>query len=349
MRISSVHRARPTARYELPIIAGELGILRGGDVLVWNTKAVEPAAGRARCGSSDPRPLRFSWGAALWLAGLAALAGCAGAPPEEEVPSAEAYYQRGLEILEGRRVLLFFHDVDYDKAVELFQEVIDNYPYSEQATQAELKIADIHFDRGRYEEAASYYQDFVELHPNHPSVAYAVFRNGESSFRRMREPDQDQSATRDAIAQYQVLLERYPGFDQAQLAREHLHAAENSLALHEVGVADFYFDRGNYQAAARRYEEALTVYPLHDERVRTMARLGVCLNRTQQPYQAERLLRQVLNLEPDDEVLALVEEELEDLQAQSGLRGLDRSCVTDPNPACPESSPIPEDAPPPQR
>jgi outer membrane protein assembly factor BamD len=288
------------------------------------------------------------WGGALACLAALALFGCASAPLDEEVPSAEAYYARALEILEGRRVLLFFHDVDYDKAIELLQEVIDNYPYSEHATQAELKIADIHFDRGRYEEATSYYQDFVELHPNHPSVPYAVFRNGESSFRRIRAPDQDQSATRDAIAQYQVLLERYPSFEQGDLAREHLHAAENNLALYEIGVGDFYYERGNFHAAARRYREALSLYPLHDDRVRTMARLGVSLSRTQQSYEAERLLRQVLNLEPDDEVLALVERELEDLQAEAGgQRGLPRSCVTDPNPACAKSEPA-GDAPPPQ-
>ena len=105
---------------------------------------------------------------------IALLCACATAPPEEELPSAESYYQRGQKILEGRRSFLFFRDVDYPKAIESFQEVIDNYPYSEYSLLSKLAIADIHFDREKYEEASSYYHDFVELHPNHPKVAYAL-------------------------------------------------------------------------------------------------------------------------------------------------------------------------------
>ena len=97
---------------------------------------------RARCANGLER-------AALGIAVLtiALLCACATAPPEEELPSAESYYQRGVKILEGRRVFLFFTDVDYPKAIESFQEVIDNYPYSEYSLLSELAIADIHYER----------------------------------------------------------------------------------------------------------------------------------------------------------------------------------------------------------
>jgi outer membrane protein assembly factor BamD len=150
--------------------------------------------------------------------GIILVWGCASAPPDEEVPSAETYYKRGVEILKGRRVLFFFRDVDHARAVELFQEVIDNYPYSQFATLAELKIADTHFEQGNFEEAASYYQDFVELHPNHPEIPYAILRNGLCAFEQIGGVNHDQTSTAEAIAQFRVLIDRYPGSDEAKEA-----------------------------------------------------------------------------------------------------------------------------------
>ena len=273
---------------------------------------------------------------------IALLAACASsAPPvQEEIPSAEGYYRRALEKLEGEQVLLFFYDVDYPGAIELFQEVIDNYPYSEYAIRAELAIADVHYDQGSFEEAASFYQDFVELHPNHEQASYAIFRNGMCAYHRMLAPDQDPRPTEQAIAQFQVLLERYPDSEFAQDARARLHEAENHMAKAIVSIGDFYFDRGRDYAAIRRYREALTQYPGHDRRLRTMARLATSLKRMRRYYEAEQLFLQVIAAQPDDDrLIDRVHDELADLEAGFDGNGqvqrpLPRSCVTDPNPAC---------------
>jgi len=267
---------------------------------------------------------------------MAVLAGCASAPPIEDVPSAESYYAKAEELLEGESVLLFMRDVDYPRAIELFQEVIDNYPYSVYATLAELRIADIHFDRGNYEEARSYYQDFVELHPSHEKVPYAIFRNGLCSFEQMRQPDQDPTPTREAISQFQVLLERYPGAPDAPMARDMLHMAKDRLAQHEIQIGDFYFRRGDYYAAVRRYRQALTAYPEHTQHLRTLAQLGHSLKNMRRFNEAEQLYVEVIHGEPEDEVLDEVLRELEEIRTRglNGERPLSRSCVTDPNPAC---------------
>jgi outer membrane protein assembly factor BamD (BamD/ComL family) len=79
---------------------------------------------------------------------------CAKGPPEfEEVPPADELFAEGQQILEGTRYLGLIHRVDYDEAIETFQTIIDNYPYSEYAVAAELAIADAYFDDKKYEEA----------------------------------------------------------------------------------------------------------------------------------------------------------------------------------------------------
>ena len=238
---------------------------------------------------------------------------CASSPPQDEIPSAEHYYQRGLETLEGRRVFLFFTDVDYERAIELFQEVIDNYPYSDYATLAELKIADVYFEQGRFEEAASYYQDFVELHPRHPQVSYAIYRRGECAFRQMYAGDQDQTPTHEAVAQFRFLLERYPESEYAEEARLNLAQAEDRLAANVLEIADFYFDREQYYAAADRYREALELYPEHSGRLRTAYRLALSLRGLGQEEEARAILGQILEDGADDDLTEEVEEALRDL------------------------------------
>lgn len=296
-----------------------------------------------RCGPGG----RFRARGARWLA--AALAGawlgaCASAPPIEDVPSAETYYKRGEEILKGQRVMLLFSDVDYTQAIELFQEVIDNYPYSEYATLAELRIADIHFDQENYEEALSYYQDFVELHPNHPRVPYAIYRNGLCAFEQMSEPDRDQTTTYDAIAQFEVLLDRYPDWDEASLARQMLQRARDQLVRRDVLVGDFYMTQGDYYAALRRYRRSLRDYPQQTDRPATMARLADALAALHRYYEAEQLYTQVVQLEPSEQVLDHALEQLDEIRELGANGGppLARSCVSDPNPACNvEREPVP--------
>ncbi len=283
---------------------------------------------------SEPLQSSGRWPLVLTIALFQA---CASAPPvEEEIPSAEGYYQSALEKLEGESLLFFFSDVDYPGAIELLQEVIDNYPYSEYALLAELKIADVHFERENYEEAASFYQDFVELHPSHEKVPYAIYQNGLCQFERMRGSDQDQTPTQEALAQFTVLIERYPDLELARDAGERIREVQDRLANADVAIGDFYFQRGEYHAAIRRYRSALTEYPGHTERVRTLALLGMALRRMQRPFEAEQLYHQVLALgEIDDELLDLVRQELAELEDEAGGGpALQRSCVTDPNPAC---------------
>ncbi|MFI5317581.1 MAG: outer membrane protein assembly factor BamD [Myxococcota bacterium] len=271
---------------------------------------------------------------------IALLCGCATAPPgEEELPSAESYYQHGVETLSGKRSFLVFHDVDYPKAIEYFQEVIDNYPYSDYAILAELQIGDIHFERAEYEEASSYYHDFVELHPNHAKVSYALYRNGLCSYNQMRASDRDQAPTREAVAQFKALIERYPNSEMAPDAAVRLRECEDRLARQDIQIGDYYYSQGAWFAAARRYRGALKDFPEHDDRVRTLVRLGYCLSRLHQYLESESVLRRALELGATDELRDDAQSELEML-ARLPLYGphpLAKSCVTDPNASCPST------------
>lgn len=218
--------------------------------------------------------------------------GCASKPVlDEELPAAEILYQRGLDQLaNGGRVLWVFPSSDTTKAIETFQQIVDNYPYSDLAVMAELKIADAYFADEKYEEALSYYRDFSELHPNHESVPYTLLQAGRCHVEQSRTANRDQTSARHAVGFLDKLIASHPGSPEASEGRRLQAEMRTKLGEHEIGIADFYFGRDEWQAAADRYRAVIERYAGlgFDETARE--RLAACYVEMNLPDEAKRVL-----------------------------------------------------------
>jgi len=228
---------------------------------------------------------------------LAALALCAGAacktdePLFAEVPPAEELWEDGVRTLEGRSILGLYQWIDYEEAIAIFQSIVDNYPYSEYAVEAELKIADAYFASAKYDEALSYYRDFSDLHPQHPQVPYTVWRAARCHEEQVLEPYRDQSATRDALVFLDRLLLQHPHSEYAERAEKTWRELQTRLAESVEGVADFYFDRSEYEAAAERYRALLNEYPGLGLDARVLFKLGRSYAALRRTDEADRIYR----------------------------------------------------------
>jgi outer membrane protein assembly factor BamD len=129
----------------------------------------------------------------------------------------------------------------------------------------------------------------------------------------MRAADRDQAATREAAAQFRTLLERFPSSEMTADARTRLSECEDRLADQIIDIADFYYDQEDFHSAARRYDQALSTFPGHSSRARSMTRLGVCLARLHQDERAADVLQRALKLEPTEDERETARTELEEL------------------------------------
>jgi outer membrane protein assembly factor BamD len=238
-----------------------------------------------------------------WLALAGALfAACASNPPEfEEVAPADELYQQGLEHLEGREILWLFDTADYEDAIETFQAIIDNYPYSDFAVLAELRIADAYFDDGKYEEALSYYRDFADLHPQHEKVPYTVFRAALCHERRMRSAERDQTATREALVYLDRLLSKYPHSEYAAESEELWRSLRTQLADNVRRIADYYMRHGEYESAAERYRSLLNDYPGLGLDAQALYKLAVCYAAMNRGAEAEQIFLAIVQNFQDTE------------------------------------------------
>jgi outer membrane protein assembly factor BamD len=179
---------------------------------------------------------------------MMALAACSLRKP----PSVENYYAQGE---------LMFAQGEYNSAIENYQHLIDAFPFSPYAEDAELKIGLAYFQMQEYGEAIVSLGDFLRMHPTNKSLPLASYYLAMSYFDQIGRADQDQTATENAMDQFEILEQRFPESPLAELAHERVAICREMLARNELVVSDFYFERANYRAAESRLAELMQKYP----------------------------------------------------------------------------------------
>jgi outer membrane protein assembly factor BamD len=150
---------------------------------------------------------------------------------------------------------------DYGDALKAFRTIKERYPYSKYAILAELKVADAHFLKGQYAEAAVAYEEFVRLHPRNEIIPYILYQIGMCHFLSFRATDRDQEETKLAMESFQRLIQAFPQSEYSQRAKKQLLECTKRLAYHEYHIARFYFRQEKYDAARVRLEKLTSTYP----------------------------------------------------------------------------------------
>jgi outer membrane protein assembly factor BamD len=228
------------------------------------------------------------------MLGLAVSACQKEAPRFEDVKPADELFAEGVQRLKGKKILGLFRYIDYDAAIETFQLIIDNYPFSEYEEKAQLKIADAYFDDGRFEEALAYYQEFADQHSTDPRAPGALLRVAQCHYEQVESIDRDQAAARNASKALEALIQQHPYSEETRQGEEMLVELRTRLARNMLHIADFYLDREHWQSAASRYRRVLDEYPGLGLDARALFRLGVCLENMKRDDEALRLYHVVV-------------------------------------------------------
>jgi outer membrane protein assembly factor BamD len=225
-----------------------------------------------------------------------ATTGCASSPDDDyaEIPPAETLYEEGVTLMETGTRFWGLDLTDYEDAIDRFQDVIDNYPYSDLAVLAELRIADAYFEQKRYDEALSYYREFGELHPDHEKVPYTILRSALSFYHQSKDPSRDQTASREALDTLDGLITRYPRSPEVTEAEILWRELRTKLARHELMIGDFYLEETEYQSAANRYRDVLNEYPGLGLDAEALYKLGVCYTHMSREEEARHIFEVIL-------------------------------------------------------
>ncbi|MGW8193053.1 MAG: outer membrane protein assembly factor BamD [Desulforhopalus sp.] len=149
----------------------------------------------------------------------------------------------------------------YFTAVEFFDEILNKYPFSPQATLAELKAADCSYYLERYIEAFALYEEFENRHPTNESIPYVMYQKAMCYYKQIDRVDRDPSGAEKAITLFEQLLKAYPESPYTAEAKARIQAATEFLANHEYFVVEYYVRTAKYDQAEVRLKYLLAMYP----------------------------------------------------------------------------------------
>lgn len=193
---------------------------------------------------------------------------------------------------------------NYERAIQHFEKLESRYPFGTFAQQAQMEIAYAHYRMGDHPQALAAVDRFIKLHPNHPNVDYMYYLRGLVNFNdrvsffnfltKQDLSERDPKAARDAFDAFKQLVERFPDSVYAKDSAERLNYLVNALAQYEVHVANYYYRRGAYLAAANRAQAAISDYreaPAIEEALFVLVRSYDALGMTELRNDAERVMK----------------------------------------------------------
>jgi len=162
-------------------------------------------------------------------------------------------------------------DSNYEDAIKYYEKLEARYPYGPYAQQAQLEVAYAYYKDSQPVSCVAACDRFIKLHPDHPNVDYAYYLKGLANFGESDSllltlvNDQDLSqrdpkAAEESFNAFKELTTRFPNSKYTPDALARMRYLVNNLAMHEVIVAEYYYRRGAYVAAANRAQYVLDHY-----------------------------------------------------------------------------------------
>ncbi|MDP3405606.1 MAG: outer membrane protein assembly factor BamD [Brevundimonas sp.] len=209
-------------RFPLPTSFRSSSVLRRGGVLILVSVAALTAAA---CNGGNNRP-RLAY---------------------EERP-VELLYNTGYERLQRNR---------WADAVDYFQEVERQHPYSEWSRRAILMQIYAYYQNGNYQESISAADRFIQLFPGSPSAAYAFYMRATCHFEQIVDVGRDQGQAEQALAGLRDVARRYPGSSYATDATVKIDMVNDQLAGKEMNIGRYYQRANQPLAAIGRYKAVI--------------------------------------------------------------------------------------------
>jgi len=199
------------------------------------------------------------------LLALLISSGCSSSDKDDfdtELLSAEALYGQAEKALLTEK---------WEDALVALKRLEARYPYGRFAKQAQLDTAYAHYKLNQDGLAIAAADRFIALNPTHPSVDYAFYIKGLSSFKeeegwrgmitgRTTLADRDPDSILKALDAFGTIVKRFPNSRYKNDAEKRIVYLDAARAEQQISVARFYYLRGAYIAAINRSKIVLNRY-----------------------------------------------------------------------------------------
>jgi len=154
----------------------------------------------------------------------------------------------------------------FDVARLSLQTLINTYPDSEYVARAKLAIGDSWYAEGgsaAMAQAESEYKDFITFFPNMTEASEAQMKIANIHYNEMEKADRDYTHAKRAEEEYRQLIMQFPDSPLVPEAKKKLLLVQEVLGDREYLIAHFYYMRESWPAAIARYKSLIDTYPLY--------------------------------------------------------------------------------------
>jgi outer membrane protein assembly factor BamD len=205
-------------------------------------------------------------------------------------------------------------------AREFFKQVTETYTQSPLRPDAKLGIGDTYLGEGTSEAlvlAINEFKEFLTFYPTNPRSDYAQYRLGLAHYRQMRNPQRDQTETRETVKEFQAFVDRYPASTLLPEVQSKLRESKDRLDTADYLVGFFYWRQKWYPGAIYRFKSVLDQDPQFSNRDAVYFHLADSYMKTKLDAQALPLLEKLVQEFEKSEYLQEAQKRIAELKAQA--------------------------------
>jgi len=149
----------------------------------------------------------------------------------------------------------------YSKAIEIFKNIVFNYPTSEYVDKAQYYLAKSYKESRDYDDAILEYQFLISTFPTSEYAEIGYIELAESYLKKSSDPRKDLKNIHLAIKYAQNFVAKYPDSPYKEKAQEVIHEAREILAERLLYIAETYKKLGHLNSALVYIDILLQQYP----------------------------------------------------------------------------------------
>lgn len=152
-------------------------------------------------------------------------------------------------------------DKEYEEARKILLEVKNRDTSKKYTPLAQLRIAESYIKEGEMDLGIEEYRKFMEFYPDNQYASYAQYQIAMAYFSQIESADRGTGEAQKALREFLRLKELYPRNPYREVIDLRIEKSKTVIADGEFMVAEFYYKKGSYNAAAQRFEGLLKKFP----------------------------------------------------------------------------------------
>lgn|GEM_PF-351798 len=162
---------------------------------------------------------------------------------------------------EKKRILGIAIAPQYERAREMFEEIVKKAPYHSLAPQAQFNVGQALEKQGKPTEAIMAYQEILSRYPSDAIADDAQYQIGYVQYILTQDGSYDNSTRQKAKESFEDFVNRNPTNEKTSQAKQNLKALSGNDVKGTMDIAKFYDKTKNYRAAVIYYNDVIKQAP----------------------------------------------------------------------------------------